>query len=173
MCSTRLGLFTVPGLPSLSIKQGLRPYYEIWIRASDTFGLTWIRPMKEKQPNLPPTRDLFPSRCARHAPTRVASIERRPAAGQRAAGGDPPSSWRPIVAPLRPCSEHPWPGRLTVESADSWAASGQRRRSPAASPPCSRRPFPSTEEALCPCSKHPWAAHRRIGRVSPSQQDSI
>jgi len=136
MCSTRLGLFTVPGLPSLSIKQGLRPYYE-------------IRPMKEKQPNLPPTRDLFPSRCARHAPTRVASIERRPAAGQRAAGGDPPSSWRPIVAPLRPCSEHPWPGRLTVESA------GQRPRSPAASPPCSRRPFRLQKKLCAPAPSIP------------------
>jgi hypothetical protein len=29
MCSTMLGLFTVPDFPSLSIKQGLRPYYGI------------------------------------------------------------------------------------------------------------------------------------------------
>ena len=141
--------------------------------------------MRENQPNLPPTRDLFPfrtssarctlavsqlphSRTALEGPTRLAIGERRSAAGGKTASGRRRPSQSQIPVPyccssmlVCPCLEdgaRSIPGRLTVESAGGRAASGQRRPLPASGDPA---PWPLQLQA---CSLAPLLQQNSIGK---------
>ena len=109
---------------------------------SDTVGPTWIRPMRENQPNLPPTRDLFPfrtspARCSRSRNSRTAALPWRARRDLRLAnGGRRPAATLPVPDPC-PLLLQLYAGVPLL-----------RGRS----------------------KEHPWAAHRRIGRRQGSER---